>query len=240
MSQGVQFESGVYRIDARRHDPSGPLRGAVVIAHPHPLHGGHMDHPVVVSACDRAAAAGLCALRFDFRGVRESEGSTGDFLGHLDDWRAALAHLRPAAAGGPLLAGGFSYGARSLAALLRPGRPRSVEAAGALLLAPATRVPRSKRDFGNLLLGRPLNDASIDAEALDNLRAVPIPTQVLVGADDVVAPHEELARHLSPHATLHVLPELGHFFARRPGAGPVATELLEPALDQAYAALLSR
>lgn len=238
MPQVVQFDSGVYGIDARRHDPRGPLRGAVVVAHPHPLHGGHMDHPVVVAACERAAEAGLCALRFDFRGVRKSEGSTGDFLGHLDDWRAALDQMRPVAGELPLLASGFSYGARSLAALVRPGRPRRVEVAGALLLAPASRVPRSKRDFGNLLLGRPLNDASIDAEALDNLRSLPIPTQVIVGENDVVAPHEELAQHLSVHASLDVLPGLGHFFARRPGAGPLADDLLEPALDRAFAALL--
>lgn len=231
------FESSVYRIDARRHRPEGPVRGAAVLAHPHPLHGGHMDHPVVVAACERAAAAGLVALRFDFRGVRESQGSTADFLGHLDDWRTALELARETAAGGPLVAGGFSYGARSLAALLRPGRLRAPEVSGALLLAPATRVPRSKRDFGNLLLGRPLNDATVDAEALDNLRHVPVPTHVIVGANDVVAPHEELRRHLAPAATLDVLVELGHFFARRPGAGPVAHDLLDPALDRAYAAL---
>ena len=232
------FESGIHAIDARRHEAAGAVRGAIVVAHPHPLHGGHMDHPVVVTTCERAARLGLVALRFDFRGVRRSEGSTGDFLGHLDDWRRAVAVLREAVPAGPLLGAGFSYGARSLAALLRPDRSRRPDVAGALLIAPATRVPRSKRDFGNLLLGRPLNEATVDAEALDNLRQVPVPARVIVGSGDVVAPEDELRRHLAPRAELQVLPGLGHFFSKRPGAGPVAHEQLDPALDEALRALL--
>ena len=94
MSRPAGFESGIYAIDARQHDAEGVVRGAVVVAHPHPLHGGNMDHPVVIAVCERAAALGLTALRFDFRGVRDSEGTTSDFLGHLDDWRRAVEVLR--------------------------------------------------------------------------------------------------------------------------------------------------
>lgn len=239
MTGSAGFTSGIHAIDARQHEARGPVRGGIVVAHPHPLHGGHMDHPVVVAACERAARLGLTALRFDFRGVRASEGSTGDFLGHLDDWRAALAALRARVPDGPLLGAGFSYGARSLAALLRPDRLRPVDVAAALLIAPATRVPRTKRDFGNLLLGRPLGEATLDAEALANLRAIAIPTRVVVGSADVVAPHEELRRHLAPRAELVVLEGLGHFFSRRAGAGPVDHGLLDPALDAALAELLA-
>ncbi|MDJ0974978.1 MAG: hypothetical protein QNJ98_11000 [Planctomycetota bacterium] len=238
MAATTGFESGIHAIDARLHAAEGTARGGIVVAHPHPLHGGNMDHPVVVAACERAARLGLTALRFDFRGVRASEGSTSDFLGHLDDWRAAVATLRAHVPEGPLLGAGFSYGARSLAALLRPDRLRKLDVRGALLIAPATRVPRSKRDFGNLLLGRPLNEATLDAEALDNLRAVPVPTRVIVGSGDVVAPHDELRRHLAADGELIVLEGLGHFFSRRPGAGPVDHGQLDPALDQAIADLL--
>ncbi len=239
MSAAAGFESGIYSIDARQHDAQGAVRGALVVAHPHPLHGGHMDHPVVVAACERAAGLGLAALRFDFRGVRASTGSTGDFLGHLDDWRRAVEVLRERVPTGPLLGAGFSYGARSLAALLRPDRSRRPEVAAALLIAPATRVPRSKRDFGNLLLGRPLNEATVDAEALDNLRQIPVPARVLVGSNDVVAPVDELRRHLSASSEMVVLEGLGHFFSRRPGAGPVDYGLLDPALDQVLGDLLA-
>jgi alpha/beta superfamily hydrolase len=232
----LSLSSGVYALDARVHTPTAPVRGALVVAHPHPAHGGHMDHPVVVTAAQRAAALGLTAVRFDFRGVRASEGSVTDFLGHLDDWRAAAAWAAIQAAGGPVLGAGFSYGARSVAALLRPDRRERPDLAGLLLLAPATRVPRTKRDFGNLLLGRPISDAARDGEVLQNLRALSVPVEVLVGADDVVAPPDELAAHLPPHAHL---PDLNHFFSRDQGAGRTAHDVLDAAIDSSLQALLA-
>ena len=237
--RSLTFESGIHAIDARVHEPMSRVTGAMVIAHPHPLHGGNMDHPVVVAAAERAAARGLLALRFDFRGVQQSEGSVSDFLGHLDDWRNAVIEAARLVDAGPVFGGGFSYGARSIAALMRPDRDRRPDVSGLLLLAPATRVPRSKRDFGNLLLGRPLKDAALDREILDNLRRIPVPTQVIVGENDVVAPHEELGQNLPEDAGYQVLPGLNHFFSRKIGAGPTAYDLLEPALDTALQALTS-
>ena len=234
----LPLPSGVYALDARLHAPEGACRGAVVVAHPHPAHGGHMDHSVVMTAARRAAALGLAAVRFDFRGVRKSEGSVTDFLGHLDDWRAAVALATEHAAGGPVIGGGFSYGARALAALLRPDRRDRPGLAGLLLLAPATRVPRTKRDFGNLLLGREVSDASRDGEVLQNLRALDLPTEVLVGALDVVAPADELAAHLPPHANLHVLEGLNHFFSRDQGAGRTAHDVLDAAIDSSLQVLM--
>lgn len=237
-AQTLSLPSGVYTLDARLHTPPVQTRGAIVIAHPHPAHGGHMDHSVVVTACERAATLGLAAVRFDFRGVRASEGSVTDFLGHLDDWRAAVLLAATHAAGGPVLGGGFSYGARAIAALLRPDRSNRPDLDGLLLLAPATRVPRTKRDFGNLLLGRPISDAARDGEVLQNLRSLDLPVEVLVGALDVVAPAEELAAHLPSHANLHVLADLNHFFSRDKGAGKTAHDVLDGAIDGSLRALL--
>ncbi len=237
--QSLSLPSGAYALDARIHTPTTPARGAIVVAHPHPAHGGHMDHSVVVTAAERAAALGLTAVRFDFRGVRASGGSVTDFLGHLDDWRAATALAATLSAGGPVLGGGFSYGARAVAALLRPDRQDRPRLDGLLLLAPATRVPRTKRDFGNLLLGRPISDAARDGEVLQNLRALEVPTEVLVGALDVVAPAEELAAHLPPHANLRVLADLNHFFSRAKGAGKTAHDVLDAAIDGSLRELIA-
>jgi alpha/beta superfamily hydrolase len=235
----VSFLSGIHRIDARFHPPLGALRGAAVIAHPHPAHGGHMDHAVVVAASERCAAHGLATLRFDFRGVRQSEGSREEIEGHLDDWRAAALDATRRAEGHPfLLGGGFSYGARTLAGLLNPLAERRPAVDAALLLGPATRVPRTRRDFGNLLLGRPLSDAAIDPEVLGRLRALPVPTEVIVGSVDVVAPYEELRANLPTGATMQVLQGLNHFFSRRPGAGPLERDVFVQAVDQALGRLL--
>lgn len=235
----VTFVSGIHRIDARLHPATGTVRGAVVVAHPHPAHGGNMDHSVVVATCERAAAHGLTALRFDFRGVGLSEGDRKDFPGHLDDWRMAVQDLRRRVPGGPLLGAGFSYGSRSLAWLLHRGGAKAPALDGVLLLAPATRVPTSRRDFGNLLLGRPLSEANLDSEVLENLRSLTLPAEVLVGDKDVVAPPEELAANLPPHAHLQVLHGLNHFFSLKTGAGPLERAPFDAALDLALGRLLA-
>jgi hypothetical protein len=236
-ARGVSFVSGIHRIDAMWHEAQAPT-GAAVVAHPHPAHGGNMDHPVVVTTAERAAAAGLSALRFDFRGVRRSEGDRSDWKGHLEDWRRAAADARRRVLAGPLVGAGFSYGSRTLAALPQLEPDRCPPFSGVLLLAPATRVPTSRRDFGHLLLGRPLTDATLDPHVLHNLRQLPFPTQVVVGDLDVVAPAEELRANLPAHARLTVLPGLNHFFSRGTGAGALDTVAFVPAVDAALRRLM--
>jgi alpha/beta superfamily hydrolase len=234
----IALVSGVHRLDARLHEPAGPPRGGIVVAHPHPLHGGHMDHPVVVCAAERAAALGLFALRFDFRGVQASEGNQADFAGHLEDWRQAAREVAARTPGGVHLGGGFSYGSRTLATVLDPDQGRRPDLGGLLLLAPATRVPTTRRDFGNLLLGRPLGEAARDARVIGHLGALLLPTQVLVGSEDVVAPADELRAALPAAAHLQVLGGLNHFFSRQTGAGALARDLFVPAVDRALSALI--
>ena len=232
----VSFVSGIHRLDGRWHPAASP-RGAAVVAHPHPAHGGAMDHPVVLAAVERCVAHGLSTLRFDFRGVGRSEGDRTDFEGHLDDWRMAVQDARRRVPQGPMLGAGFSYGARSLAWLLHRA-PRPPEVTAVLLLAPATRVPTTRRDFGNLLLGRPLTEATLDPYVLENLRSLRVPTEVLVGDGDTVAPADELAANLPPHAHLQVLEGLNHFFSVRAGAGPLARGDFTHAVDVALERLL--
>lgn len=234
----ISLISGVRRLDARLGRPAGAPRAALVVAHPHPAHGGHMDHPVVVFAAETAAALGLLALRFDFGGVRGSEGAVDDLAAHRDDWRAAAAEAARRAPGVPLLGAGFSYGARCLAWLVGPAARPRLALQGHLLLAPATRVPATRRDFGALLLGRPLSEAARDAQVLANLAALPPPVEVLVGSKDGVAPPAELAAHLPAHARLTVLDGLNHFFHRGPGAGAPERAVLGPALEAALGRLL--
>jgi alpha/beta superfamily hydrolase len=193
-----------------------------------------MDHSVVRALAERAAAAGLLALRFDFGGVRESEGRRDDVLLHLDDARSAARRLRERVEGGPLIAAGFSYGARAWLRLVNPATERRPDVDALLLLAPATRVPRTPRDFGHLLLGRPLQDGGPDAEVLADLRALPLPARVLVGELDSVSPAEELRSGLGERrAAVEVLPGLNHFFAPGAGAGPTDVPRLSAAIDAA-------
>jgi uncharacterized protein len=70
-------------------DGEGPFP-AVVVAHPFPPMGGTMQNGVVAAIWQSLASRRIAALRFNFRGVGQSEGSFNEGVGERDDVRAAL------------------------------------------------------------------------------------------------------------------------------------------------------
>lgn len=67
-------------LEGRLHLPAhlNEPAGVAVVCHPDPHIGGTMDYPVVVAVAEALAQAGIAALRFNFRGVGQSEGATAD------------------------------------------------------------------------------------------------------------------------------------------------------------------
>lgn len=102
-------------LEAILKEPDGAVRGAAVMCHPHPLHGGTMHTKAVYRAAQGLNEAGLVVLRFNFRGVGTSTGSFDEGVGEQDDVRAAMDWLVGEYALLPLVVGGFSFG--SLVAL---------------------------------------------------------------------------------------------------------------------------
>jgi alpha/beta superfamily hydrolase len=82
---------------------------AVLLCHPHPLHGGTLHNKVVYHAMKTFSGLGLPVLRFNFRGTGRSEGSHDFGKGEQDDVRAGLDWLHRAY-GVPMIAAGFSFG----------------------------------------------------------------------------------------------------------------------------------
>lgn len=109
-------------------------RGAAVVCHPHPLHGGTMHNHVTYRIADALRKAGVCTLRFNFRGVGRSTGQYDEGRGEVDDARAALDHLQLQEPRLPLMVAGFSFGARvALQLALEDPRVDRVLAAGVAL-----------------------------------------------------------------------------------------------------------
>jgi alpha/beta superfamily hydrolase len=92
-------------------------RAAALVCHPHPLLGGTLHNNVVFRIARGLQRAGLAALRFNFRGVEQSEGRHDGRGGEEEDARAALDWLAARHPGLPLWAAGFSFGARTVAGL---------------------------------------------------------------------------------------------------------------------------
>jgi alpha/beta superfamily hydrolase len=87
------------------------LRGAVVLAHPHPQHGGTMHTKVVYQAAKAFTRIGCAVLRFNFRGTGLSAGAYDEGRGEMDDFRAAVGFMGDQYPGAPLWAAGMSFGA---------------------------------------------------------------------------------------------------------------------------------
>jgi alpha/beta superfamily hydrolase len=115
-SDGLELEG---RLTPGTHD-----RG-VVLCHPHPLYGGSMLTPVILTVEAAFHAAGFTTLAFNFRGVGASQGTHGEGRTEVGDVAGALAHLRHSLDASPRLVAvaGYSFGSRvgGLAAAADPG-----------------------------------------------------------------------------------------------------------------------
>jgi alpha/beta superfamily hydrolase len=114
--------------------------GAVVLAHPHPQHGGSMRSLVTSELFRALPPTGVATLRFNFRGVEGSEGTHGGGVDERHDVVAAIDRLRASTPAAPLVLAGWSFGADVSASVL------DERLAGWFLIAPPLRVLPA-RDF---------------------------------------------------------------------------------------------
>jgi hypothetical protein len=107
----VRFPSGDGLELEGRLTAGGRDRG-VVLCHPHPLYGGSMLTPVILTVEAAFRGAGFTTLAFNFRGVGGSEGTHGEGRAEVADVAGALAHLRQSLDGAPRLVAvaGYSFG----------------------------------------------------------------------------------------------------------------------------------
>ncbi len=181
------------QLEALLKEPAGAARGAVVVCHPHPLHGGTMHTKAVYRAAQAFNDAGLVALRFNFRGVGTRTGSHDQGVGERDDLREALDWLEAEYPDLPLLVGGFSFG--SMVGLSVGADDERVVA----LLGLGLPVDMDRYDYSFL------------AEAKKPILVVQGENDEF-GAGDTVA---ALLSELGAHITLVRIPGTDHYFTDR-------------------------
>ena len=81
-----------------------------LICHPHPLHAGTMHNKVVSTVARSLRDAGIINLRFNFRGVGNSEGKFADAISETDDALACVKWLAQHWPHAQLWLTGFSFG----------------------------------------------------------------------------------------------------------------------------------
>ena len=92
--------------------PTGVEREAIgVVCHPHPLHGGTMYNKVVTTLAKSFQGLGLTTVRFNFRGVGQSQGEFDHGKGEVDDMLAVVKWLQSEMGHKELWLAGFSFGA---------------------------------------------------------------------------------------------------------------------------------
>src|SRR4030042_6916089 len=134
----ASVEAKPVQLEGVLHIPDGgdsPLPG-VVLCHPHSLHGGSMQVPVIETTARELALRGMIALRFNFRGVGRSEGSFGDGVAEVADVKGAVDFLRDRGDGETncLYLMGYSFGAAVGLRCVEGGAP--ISAMAALCLPP--------------------------------------------------------------------------------------------------------
>lgn len=174
------------RLEVAADEPAASPRGVAVLCHPHPVHGGTMDNKVIQTLARTFVALGYRAVRFNFRGVGESQGQWNEGVGEVDDALAVIAAQRSGGAVVPLALAGFSFG----------GYVAAQAAARLAATAPVQRL---------VLIG--------PATATFAMPAVPPDTLVIHGEADDVVPLQATLDWARPQGLpVVVLPGVGHFF----------------------------
>ena len=165
--------------------PEGAVRGIALVAHPHPLQGGTLDNKVVQTLAKTFAALGYAAVRFNFRGVGQSEGEFDDGIGETDDALAALAAAKLEFGELPVALAGFSFGSYV-----------------------QTRVAHAITAERLVLIGPAVKRFPIEAVPPDTI-------VIHGEEDDVVALSDVLAWARPQQLPIVVFPGCGHFFHGR-------------------------
>ncbi|MET0520204.1 MAG: alpha/beta fold hydrolase [Burkholderiaceae bacterium] len=159
-------------------------RGMALICHPNPTQGGTMDNKVVQTLARAFMQLGWRAVRFNFRGVGQSEGGWDEGRGEIDDALAVLAALREP--GEALMLAGFSFG-------------------GYVASQAARRLPADQQPQRLVLVG--------PATSRFDTAPVPPDTLVIHGEVDDVVPLASVLDWARPQSLpVVVVPGVGHFF----------------------------
>ena len=178
-AERIFIEGGAGRIETVVDRPEAALRGAALVAHPHPLYGGTLDNKVVQTLAKTFVELGYVSLRPNFRGVGASEGEHDEGNGETEDLLRVAAYAKEEFGDLPLVLAGYSFGGfvqTRVAKRIKPERMVLVGlAAGRFNCEP---VPAD-----SIVIHGEQDETVPLAKVLDWARPQEIPVVVIPGAD---------------------------------------------------------
>jgi alpha/beta superfamily hydrolase len=188
VKQSLVIEGPEGALEALLESPGAEIGSRIaILCHPHPQYQGTMQNKVVHTLARAMNDLGLSALRFNFRGVGNSEGTYGHGEGEVGDLIAVADYARLRWPGAAIWLAGFSFGAVVAARAAMRIKPERL-----ISIAPAVNV-----------LGR-------------ELESIPtMPWLIIQGDADEVVPVADVrnwAKQLEIQPELIILPGVGHFF----------------------------
>jgi len=151
------------------------VRGAALVAHPHPLHGGTLDNKVVQTLARALVEFGYAAWRPNFRGVGASEGGFGGGQGEVEDLLSVFQEIPSE----KIVLAGFSFGAAMQAKLAARVKPERVVLVGIAVTSFA--VPGVPP--GSMVIHGERDETVPLAAVLDWARPQDLPVVLVPGAD---------------------------------------------------------
>jgi len=178
------------------------LKYGFIMCHPHPLYLGTMDNKVVTtlvrgaSRLEVGSVPGLDTIRFNFRGVGQSEGEHDSGKGEQDDLAAVVDYAMTELGWQGIYLAGFSFGA-GVACLYATNHEKkhSEKIKGLFLIAPAVHHFEAP--------------ATLPFE---------FESHVYMGDADEVVPFDEVEHWvdlLTPQPHFHIFEDASHFFHGR-------------------------
>ncbi|MFC1489255.1 alpha/beta hydrolase [Thermodesulfobacteriota bacterium] len=185
MAKKIFFQSDDFQIEGLLDERTSDK--GVVVSHPHPLYGGDMFAAGVESIVHAYWKKGFTTLRFNFRGVGNSQGRHDNGVGEQQDVLAALSCLRETGIKTVDLVG-YSFGAWVNAHAIQQGS----SVARMVMVSP----PVGFMDF-------------------QKVRGIDCLKLVVTGSRDSIAPRELIQEMLSdwnPNALFEIIQGADHFY----------------------------
>jgi alpha/beta superfamily hydrolase len=203
MEKSVTFRSGENLLEGWLQLQSE--RG-VIVTHPHPLYGGNMHNPVVQAIQAAFQRNDFSTLRFNFRGVGQSQGRHDYGPGEAEDALNALSFFSRQGIRQTFFAG-YSFGAWVNATI----SSQETSVSGLVMISP----PVALMDFSKI-------------------SQIPCLTLVVTGSRDEIAPVERIRKMLSvwnAEAPLEIINGADHFYA---GYTQVVTNVIHRHLNRDF------